>query len=113
VITAGFPVIVDAAFVLQSEREIFRALAQELEAPFVIASVQTDAALLAERLALRSKLRTDASEADVAVLRKLQVFHEPLSGEELDAAVTFLNNGDIDALRSADDAWKLLDARLA
>jgi aminoglycoside phosphotransferase family enzyme/predicted kinase len=112
VITAGFPVIVDAAFVLQSEREIFRALAQELEAPFVIASVQTDAALLAERLALRSKLRTDASEADVAVLKKLQVFQEPLSGKELKAAVTFVNDGDVDALRSADEAWKSFNARL-
>jgi hypothetical protein len=112
VIAAGYTVIVDAAFVLKSERETFRALAQELEVPFVIASVQTDAALLDERLALRSKLRTDPSEADVAVLKKLQVFHEPLSGEELDAGVTFLNNGDIDALRSADEAWKSLDARL-
>ena len=112
VIAAGYTVIVDAAFVLKSERETFRALAQELEVPFAIASVQTDAALLDERLALRNRLRTDPSEADVAVLKKLQVFHEPLSGEELDAAVTFLNNGDIDALRSADDAWKLLDARL-
>jgi predicted kinase len=112
VVAAGFTVIVDAAFVLKFEREIFRALAQELGVPFVIASVQTDAALLDERLALRSRLRTDPSEADVAVLKKLQVFHEPLSGEELNASVTFLNNGDIDALRSADEAWKSLDARL-
>jgi len=112
VIAAGYTVIVDAAFVLHAERENFRKLAQELEVPFVIASVQSDAALLDERLALRSRLRTDPSEADVAVLKKLQVFHEPLSGEELNAAVTFLNNGDIDALRSADEAWKSLDARL-
>ena len=112
VIAAGYTVIVDAAFVLHVERENFRKLAQELEVPFVIASVQSDAALLDERLALRSRLRTDPSEADVAVLKKLQVFHEPLSGEELNAAVTFLNNGDIDALRSADEAWKSLDARL-
>jgi aminoglycoside phosphotransferase family enzyme/predicted kinase len=110
VIAAGYPVIIDAAFLLQSEREIFRALAQKLGVPFVIASVQTDPSLLAERLVLRNRQRNDASEADVAVLNKLQEFYEPLSGAELESAVTFVNNGDIDALRSADEAWKSLDA---
>lgn len=113
VIAAGYPVIVDAAFVLHAEREGFCALAKEMNVPFVIASVQTDAALLAERLALRSRRGNDASEADVAVLKKLQVFQEPLRDEELSAAVTFINDGDIDALRSADEAWKSLEARLA
>jgi hypothetical protein len=113
VIAAGYPVIVDAAFVLHAEREGFCALAKEMNVPFVIASVQTDAALLAERLALRSRRGNDASEADVAVLIKLQVFQEPLRDEELSAAVTFINDGDIDALRSADEAWKSLEARLA
>jgi aminoglycoside phosphotransferase family enzyme/predicted kinase len=112
VIAAGYPVIVDAAFMLQSEREIFRALAQELGIPFVIASVQTDAVLLAERLVLRSRQRNDASEADVAILKKLQEFNEPLGCAELNAVVTFVNNGDIDAMRSADEAWRLLDALL-
>ncbi|MBI3480427.1 MAG: AAA family ATPase [Nitrosomonadales bacterium] len=111
-IAAGFPVIVDAAFVLHAERESFRALANELGIPCVIASLQTDAALLEERLAQRSHRRNDASEADVEVLKKLQVFYEPLSGEELDAAVTFINNGDVAALRAAEETWKSLDARL-
>ena len=113
VIASGFTVIVDAAFVLHAEREGFRALAQELSVPFVIASLHTDAALLAERLAQRSNRRNDASEADISVMQKLQVVQEPLRGEELSAAVIFLNNGDVAALRSADEAWKLLDARLA
>ncbi len=112
VIAAGYTVIVDAAFLLKSEREAFRALAQQLGVPFVITGVRTDAALLDKRLAQRSRLRTDPSEADVAVLKKLQIFHEPLSGAEMDAAVIFLNTGDIDALRSADAVWNLLDARL-
>jgi len=75
--------------------------------------VQTDAALLAERLALRSRRGNDASEADVSVMQKLQVVQEPLRDEELSAAVTFINNGDVAALRSADEAWKSLEARLA
>ncbi len=112
-IAAGFTVIVDAAFVLHAERAGLRALAQELGASFVIASVQTDAALLAERLALRSKRRNDASEADLAVMQKVRVVQEALSAEEQNAAVTFNNNGDVAALRSADAAWKILAARLA
>jgi uncharacterized protein len=113
VIAAGFPVIVDAAFVLHAEREIFRSLAQELDVPFVVVSVQTDAALLAKRLAQRSSRGNDASEADVSVMQKLQEVQEPLLDKERAAAVTFVNNGDIDALRSADTAWKMLDERLA
>jgi aminoglycoside phosphotransferase family enzyme/predicted kinase len=112
-IAAGFPVIVDAAFVLHAEREGFRAIAKELDVPFVIASLQTDAAVLAERLALRSRQGNDASEADVAVLQKLQLVQEPLQNNELGDAVTFINNGDADALRSADEAWKMLEVRLA
>ena len=112
VIAAGFPVIVDAAFVLHVERANFRALAREMGVPFVIASLQTDAALLAERLALRSRRGDDPSEADIAVMRKVQVVQQPLRNEELGFAVTFINNGDITTLRSADESWQLLDARL-
>jgi len=112
VLAAGFPVIVDAAFILHSERDRFRALAKELDVPFVIASVQSNATLLAERLALRSRQRNDASEADLTVLKKLQEFHEPLNSEELNTAVTFVNDGNIAALQSADEAWKSLEAYL-
>jgi len=110
---AGFPVIVDAAFLRHAERENFRMLAREMGAPFVIASLQADAAVLAERLAERRSRADDASEADAAVLRTLQAVQEPLQEEELAAAVTFTNNGDTDALRAAGENWKLLDARLA
>ncbi|MDP4027852.1 MAG: AAA family ATPase [Gallionella sp.] len=112
-LAAGFPVIVDAAFLRHTERENFRALARELGAPFVIASLQTDEDVLKERLIQRSSCGNDASEAGIPVLKKLQVFQEQLRDQERVAAVTFINNGDVDALRSADDAWKALDARLA
>ncbi|MHB0926196.1 MAG: bifunctional aminoglycoside phosphotransferase/ATP-binding protein [Gallionellaceae bacterium] len=112
-LAAGFPVIVDAAFLRHAERENFRALAREMGAPFIIASLRTDEAVLAERLAQRSSRRDDASEADASVLRTLQAAQEPLQEEELAAAVTFTNNGDTDALRAAGKSWALLDARLA
>ena len=113
IIEAGFPVIVDAAFLRHDERESFRALAMEMGIPFVIASVQADTSMLVERLAERRKRGNDTSEADIAVFNKLQIAQEPLRDEELDASVTFVNNGDVEALRSADDTWKSLDAYLA
>ena len=112
ILAAGYTVIVDAAFILRSEREIFRSLAHELNVPFVIASVQTDAALLSERLIQRSKRRNDPSEADIDVLEKLQGFQQPLQEEELGTAVIFLNNGEIGALRSDEEIWKTLEGRL-
>ncbi|MCR4303173.1 MAG: AAA family ATPase [Gallionella sp.] len=112
-IAAGFPVIVDAAFLRHGERESFRALAQEMAVPFVIASVQASAAVLAERLEQRSRSGNDASEAGITVMQKLQLAQEPLRGLELSAAVTFTNNGDVDALRYDNEGWKSLDAHLA
>ena len=112
-IAAGFPVIVDAAFLRHAEREIFRALAQEMAVPFVIASLQTDAAVLAERLTQRSSRGNDASEAGMDVFEKLKVAQEPLRDEEKDVSATFINNGDVDALQSDNEGWKSLDARLA
>ena len=112
IIAAGFPVIVDAAFVLHAEREKFQALAQELAVPFVIASVQADTAVMEERLKRRSRRGSDASEADISVLQKLQGFHEPLRDSELSAAVIFNNNRDVVALEAAEE-WKSLEEHLA
>ena len=112
-LSAGFPVVVDAAFVLHTEREGFHALAQEMDVPFVIASLQTDVTVMEKRLRQRSILHTDASEADIQVLRKLQLVQAPLLDEELVNTVTFSNNNDIDALRSEHKGWKQLDTHLA
>ncbi|KXS31385.1 MAG: Aminoglycoside phosphotransferase [Candidatus Gallionella acididurans] len=113
VIAAGFPVIVDAAFLRRAEREIFRTLAHEMAVPFVIASLRADTAAMAQRLEQRNNRHNDASEAGITVLQKLRVVQEPLLDQERVAAVTFVNNGDVDALRSAVEGWKSLDAYLA
>lgn len=111
-LVAGFPVVVDAAFLRHAERESFRALTKEMNVPFVIASVQTDEAVLMERLALRRSRADDASEADAAVLHALQAAQEPLNDEERSLAVAFVNNRNVDKLRTVEEAWKLLEARL-
>src|SRR5512135_1688366 len=86
ILAAGFPVIVDAAFLRQEEREMFRKLAQSLPVPFAIASLYAGEGMLRERIRQR---RNDASEADVAVLDMLQASQQPLSANELDCAAQF------------------------
>ncbi|GAB1233870.1 AAA family ATPase [Ferrigenium sp. UT5] len=76
---AGYPVIVDAAFLNRAERAQFRRLAQALSIPFAIASLHAQEAALRQRLDQR---RHDASEADVAVLEKLRKVAQPLSSTE-------------------------------
>lgn len=93
VLDAGFPVIVDAAFLKTSERAMFRTLAQQKDVPFVILSVTAGDAVLRERIALRQRAAQDASEADLQVLEKLGVAQEPLAEDERQRAVLCVNDG--------------------
>jgi aminoglycoside phosphotransferase family enzyme/predicted kinase len=86
ILLAGFPVIVDAAFLKQDEREAFRVLAQSMSVPFAIASLHAYDSDLRERIRLR---RNDASEADVAVLDMLRLKQQPLSPRELACTARF------------------------
>lgn len=72
VLQAGFPVIVDAAFLKRSERDTFRALALELGIPFVILELHATEDELRQRIVQREHLGRDASEATLQVL-KLQL----------------------------------------
>jgi uncharacterized protein len=90
----GYPVIVDAAFLRHAEREQFRQLAHEMAIPFVIVSVRVRESTLRQRILQRQGRANDASEANLAVLQKLQAAHEPLMAEEFANAVEFENEGD-------------------
>ena len=79
-LNAGYPVVVDAAFLRRDERKRALMLAHELAVPFAILHCEVPPAVLQERLLAR---RADASEADVAVLEGLQKGAEPLTAEEL------------------------------
>ncbi len=78
-LAAGWPVIVDAAFLRQGERAAARALADELRVPFAILDCQAPPQVLRARLRAR---RGDASEADVAVLERLETVAQPLTPAE-------------------------------
>ena len=79
ILAAGWPVIVDAAFLKREDRTRFRGLAAELGADFCILHVEAPMNELQQRLAARSG---DASEAGVAVLEKQLEWFEPLDDLE-------------------------------
>lgn len=77
---AGFPVVLDAAFLRRQERGSARRLADGMQLPFVIIACEAPPEVLRERLRLRSG---DASEADESVLQQLEAEQESLAPEEL------------------------------
>ena len=110
---AGFPVIVDAAFLKQEERKQFCALALDMSVPFAIASIQASTATLGERITLRQDAANDASEADLKVLELLQATQQPLLPNELTRTVTFSNDGDQPNLFADETSWEKLGGLLA
>ena len=79
---AGWPVVVDAAFLHRSERAQFAALAELLALPFSIFDCQAALPLLRRRLEQRQANGADPSEADVAVLELLSPSDESLDERE-------------------------------
>lgn len=84
VIAAGFPVVVDAAFLSADKREPFRQLAVELRVPFLIVACSAPDDVLTARVAVREQSDHDASDANVAVLQQQRrrdtgIEHEPSS----------------------------------
>ena len=69
-LTQGFAVIVDAAFLDAERRRRFRDLAHQLQAGFQVVSCSAPVELLRSRVAARAAAASDASEADAAVLER-------------------------------------------
>lgn len=104
---AGFPVIVDAAFLKHDERARFQALALDLDIPFTILSVRADTSILRQRILQRQDKAYDASEADLEVLETMQAIQEPLLPQELPSTVVFMNERDITGDDTQAAAWKI------
>ena len=93
---AGYPVIVDAAFLRSGERRAFRALAAELRVPFSILHCRAAEAQLRRRVLARGADGTDASEANLAVLERQLASHEPLGSEERADALEIITDEPVD-----------------
>lgn len=83
ILQAGYPAIVDAAFLKQAERREFQAMADELKVPFVILHLQADNTTLRQRISGRQEQGKDASEATLQVLERQFQNSEGLAPEEI------------------------------
>ncbi|GAA4001406.1 AAA family ATPase [Comamonas faecalis] len=103
---AGYPVIVDAAFLRRGERQRFLALARELGQPHAIVHCRADLNVLRARVAQRRAQGRDASEADLQVLEQQLRRAEPLTPDERALAITVdtAQPLDVQALRSRCEA---------
>ena len=86
-LAAGWPVVVDAAFLLRPERAAFAALAATLSVPFTVFDCQAERSVLRQRIEQRQTGGLDASEADVAVLDRMTAVAEPLGAAERAVAI--------------------------
>lgn len=93
---AGYPVIVDAAFLRRTERQDFQLLAAESGVPFSILDCRASEPVLHQRLAARRAAGTDASEADASVLQRQLHWQEPLDACERARAIEVATDDGID-----------------
>ncbi|WP_022947634.1 bifunctional aminoglycoside phosphotransferase/ATP-binding protein [Methylohalobius crimeensis] len=99
-LTAGFPVIVDATFLNRTYRRKFRALARTLEVPFLILDCTAPEATLHQRIRKRIETSRDPSDADLKVLAHQLHHHDPLDEAERAVSVA-LDTGQENSLTTA------------
>lgn len=109
ILQSGFSVIVDAAFLRQQERAMFRELANILTLPFVILNISSDADLQRQRIWQRLTAGGDASEANVDVYEMLKTASQPLTLSEGHFSVDVVNNGSVEQLIADKKLWTNLD----
>lgn len=81
-LAAGYPVILDAAFLRRDERDRCRALARELGVPWTVLVCDAPTAVLRERVAQRQVRGGDASEAGPAALEQQLALGPLLDADE-------------------------------
>lgn len=82
-LASGFSVVVDATFLEKYRRDVFAELARNHGADFYILNLFAPLAELESRIEKRRRQGSDASEADVSVLRAQNDKSEPLLGDEM------------------------------
>jgi len=83
IVESGKVAIVDATFLRQVDRQVFRQLAGDLGVPFLILDFRVPESVLRERVGRRQQQGGDPSEATLNVLEQQLSTAEPLSGDEL------------------------------
>ena len=87
VLEAGWPVIVDGAFLARWQRDLLLDIARRLKVSWLILHCQAPESLLRRRITERASLKADPSEATHAVLAFQMRTAEPLQADELAGAL--------------------------
>jgi uncharacterized protein len=106
-LSAGWPVVVDAAFLQRDERDALAALAASRGLPWAIVDCQAALPVLQQRLRERQAAAQDASEADEAVLTRLAGVAQPLTPDEQSVALC-VDAADPDSLARLAQRWQAL-----
>ncbi|MCC6211654.1 MAG: AAA family ATPase [Burkholderiales bacterium] len=109
VLEAGYPAVVDAAFLEQEQRTRLLREAQRRRVPCAIARCTASAATLRRRVGAREQRGEDASDAGIAVLERQLARARPLAPEEQALAITV----DTDTPAGAQRGLEAIAARLA
>jgi len=91
VISAGYSVIIDAAFLKHKQREAFQQLAERLAVAYIILETTAAESILRQRITER---KYDISDADLAVLEHQLANWQPLHDDEKNYAYS-VNTGDV------------------
>ena len=83
VLQANFPVVVDATFLKNADRQRFQLLAKTEGADFSIIDFKSEQETLRQRIAHRTLAQNDASDATAAILANQLLIQEPLTEAEL------------------------------
>ena len=83
IVAAGYPVVVDAAFLERWQRDLLRGAAAGLHVPFAILDCPAPEPVLRARVRQRLEGGHDASEATIDVLEHQLATAEPLAADEL------------------------------
>jgi len=92
-VDAGYPAVVDAAFLRRTERSRFEEIARRREVPFIVLDFDAPDKVLRERVAQRISTGSDASEADAQVLERQMQFRDALVPKERIAAISVDTRG--------------------
>ncbi|MGD8341252.1 MAG: AAA family ATPase [Gammaproteobacteria bacterium] len=90
-------VILDAAFLSRSQRDLIRSTAAGNDARFLILECRAPDDVLRQRIQKRNETRSDASEADLAVLDHQLTTASPIDDDEKAHRVVLETGGAIDA----------------
>jgi predicted kinase len=101
---AGFPTIVDAAFLRRDERDMMAALAAERRVPFCILHCHASDEVLRHRIEARLAGGDDASEADGRVLRMQMEVQQDFADEERPRVIDVETSKDI-PIQAICDRW--------